>query len=48
MTPAELVVESREIGGQEAQQARILGIRPKDVNQIIYRIPKAAGPFLKM
>jgi DNA-binding MarR family transcriptional regulator len=35
MTPEELVKELKEIGQYGAQQAKKLGIKPKDVSRII-------------
>lgn len=43
LSPDELVAEFKELGRYGAQQAKKLGIKPKDVNRIIYESRKRWG-----
>jgi len=43
LSPEELVKELKELGQYGARQAKKLGIKPKDVNRIIYEARKRWG-----
>jgi len=43
LSPDELVAEFKELGRYGAQQAKKLGIKPKDINRIIYESRKRWG-----